>query len=175
MQKAVRLLSALQTTPEVWPNKVVANDGEQKKIGFIGAGRLAEALARGFIGNGVIKPENIFASDTVPERRAVFESFGARSIESNQSAVDRSDVIFVSVKPQYVDPVLREIRSSLRSDHLVVSIAAGITLQTLKVTMYSFRPLTFDVGAGKNQAVSLFGWISLRECIVCVCVCVDSD
>lgn len=103
------------------------------RVGFIGAGQMAEALARGFINKGVIKAENIFATDIVKERRAVFESFGTNSVDSNSAVVDNSDVVFISVKPQYVGPVLREVQGNIKPSHVVVSIAAGITLQSLKV------------------------------------------
>lgn len=49
-----------------------------------------------------------------------------------KQVVQRSEVIFVAVKPQYVVPVLREVAPSLTDRHLVVSIAAGITLQSLQ-------------------------------------------
>jgi pyrroline-5-carboxylate reductase len=46
--------------------------------------------------------------------------------------VAASDVVFIAVKPQYVAPVLREVRPQLTKDHIIVSIAAGVTLNTLK-------------------------------------------
>ena len=47
--------------------------------------------------------------------------------------VQAADVIFVAVKPQYVGVVLREVAPHLQDRHTIVSIAAGITLQSLKV------------------------------------------
>ncbi|KDD74559.1 hypothetical protein H632_c1225p0 [Helicosporidium sp. ATCC 50920] len=93
---------------------------------------MAEALARGFIGRGIVKAENVVCTDPVAKRRSVFESFNTASVESNTEVVQRSEVIFVAVKPQYVVPVLREVAPSLTDRHLVVSIAAGITLQSLQ-------------------------------------------
>lgn len=104
-----------------------------KRVGFIGAGQMAEALARGFINKGVIKAENVYATDIVAERRSVFESFGTNPVESNAAVVDNSDVVFISVKPQYVGPVLKEVKGNIRQDQIIVSIAAGITLQSLMV------------------------------------------
>jgi pyrroline-5-carboxylate reductase len=56
---------------------------EGKRVGFIGAGQMAEALARGFINKGVIQSENIFATDPVPARKDVFRSFGTNAKDSN--------------------------------------------------------------------------------------------
>jgi pyrroline-5-carboxylate reductase len=47
--------------------------------------------------------------------------------------VEESDIIFVAVKPQFVTPVLKEVRSHLTDKHTIVSIAAGKTLSSLKV------------------------------------------
>jgi hypothetical protein len=54
-----------------------------KRIGFIGAGQMAEALARGFISKGVVKAENIFATDPMAERKEVFRSFKTNPVDSN--------------------------------------------------------------------------------------------
>ena len=54
-----------------------------KKIGFIGAGQMAEALARGFINKGVVKAEDIRATDPMEVRKDVFRSFGAVALDSN--------------------------------------------------------------------------------------------
>lgn len=48
--------------------------------------------------------------------------------------VAESDIIFLAVKPQYVSVVLKEVASALKPHHVIVSIAAGVTLQTLKVS-----------------------------------------
>ncbi len=52
--------------------------------------------------------------------------------------VKESDIIFVAVKPQYVEPVLKEVRGHLTDRHTIVSIAAGKTLASLKVRLRSF-------------------------------------
>lgn len=54
-----------------------------KKIGFIGAGQMAEALARGFIAKGVCKAKDVFATDPVQERKEVFRSFGTNPVDGN--------------------------------------------------------------------------------------------
>lgn len=53
-----------------------------QKIGFIGAGQMAEALARGFIDKGVITADQVLCTDVNAERNQVFESFGAKSFTS---------------------------------------------------------------------------------------------
>lgn len=54
-----------------------------KKVGFIGAGQMAEALARGFIAKGVCKAEQVYATDVVAERKEVFRSFKTNPVDTN--------------------------------------------------------------------------------------------
>ena len=55
----------------------------EKRVGFIGAGQMAEALARGFIAKGVVKASDMVATDPVAARRDVFESFSVKPVTSN--------------------------------------------------------------------------------------------
>ena len=55
----------------------------EKRVGFIGAGQMAEALARGFISKGVVKASDMVATDPVAARRDVFESFSVKPVTSN--------------------------------------------------------------------------------------------
>jgi pyrroline-5-carboxylate reductase len=56
---------------------------EGKKIGFIGAGQMAEALARGFVNAGIAQAGDIRATDPMEVRKEVFRSFGAVAVDSN--------------------------------------------------------------------------------------------
>ena len=55
----------------------------EKRVGFIGAGQMAEALARGFISKGVVKASDMVATDPVKARRDMFESFSVKPVTSN--------------------------------------------------------------------------------------------
>lgn len=55
----------------------------EKRIGFIGSGAMAEALARGFISKGVCRADQMICTDPVTERKEVFKSFGATAVDSN--------------------------------------------------------------------------------------------
>ena len=108
------------------------NSMDSKRIGFIGAGQMAEALARGFINKNIIKASNVYATDIMEVRKEVFASFGANAADTNSEVVANSDVVFIAVKPQYVSLVLKEVRPVLTPKTVIVSIAAGVTLATLK-------------------------------------------
>lgn len=102
-----------------------------QRVGFLGAGQMAEALARGFINKGVVQASQICCTDPVPVRKDLFVSFGATSYDTSVEVVQNADIIFIAVKPQYVGSVLAEVRPSLQDHHIIVSIAAGVTVERM--------------------------------------------
>ena len=102
-------------------------------IGFIGAGQMALALARGFVAANLVKAENILAADPVDGAidRLVDAVPGARRASGNSAVVGGADVVFLAVKPQSLGQVMSELRSAAPIEKLVVSIAAGVRLSTL--------------------------------------------
>ncbi len=104
----------------------------QRKLGFIGAGLMAEALLKGMSDSGAAEAERLYASDPAPDRMAVFaDLIGQNAFSDNARLVSRCDVVVLSVKPGVVPVVAAEIAGDLTPDHLVVSIAAGVDLGTL--------------------------------------------
>jgi len=112
-----------------------------KKLGFIGAGNMAEALARGLVENKVFKASELIASDVDAARRRKFKS--ALKIEvttDNLKVLNSSRAVLFAVKPQTIDAVLTELaraadvaaRSGGPGAKLFVSIAAGVTLGRLE-------------------------------------------
>ncbi|XP_063390000.1 uncharacterized protein LOC134675606 isoform X1 [Cydia fagiglandana] len=113
---------------------------EAMKIGFIGGGRLAFALANGFISAGLAKPEEITASvhpaDTASAE--AFKGLGATAIFENKPVVERSEVVIVSVKPEVVGPALREVRDLPASKgKLFISVAMGVSTATIEKNLPS--------------------------------------
>ena len=99
--------------------------------GFIGAGKMATALIRGMIRHGTA-PEAVCASDPNPSARAILVSeSGISTYDSNLEVVKNSDVVVLAVKPQMMAEVLVDLRPAINRDHLVVSVAAGVSLATL--------------------------------------------
>ena len=102
------------------------------RFGFIGAGRMATALARGFVEAGLAQAEQIVASDPVEEAAQAFQkACGGRLLPGNAEVAAAADVLFLAVKPQQMVEVLTRLRDRVSAKHLVISIAAGIPLSTL--------------------------------------------
>ncbi|KAL6764016.1 pyrroline-5-carboxylate reductase [Haematococcus lacustris] len=102
-----------------------------KRIGFLGSGQMAEALARGLMAKGIIAGDRMYCSDPNPLRRELFRGWGSTPFESNLDVVRNSDVLFIAVKPQHVFQLLTEVRPVLHERHTIVSIAAGVTVDKL--------------------------------------------
>ena len=104
-----------------------------QRIGFLGAGQMARALSQGFTTAGLVRGEQIAASDVSADAVREFAKVvaGSRTGLANREVVEQSDVIFLAVKPQVVKSVLAEVRSAVGPSKLIVSIAAGIPLSTL--------------------------------------------
>jgi pyrroline-5-carboxylate reductase len=103
------------------------------RIGFIGAGQMARALAGGFVARGLAAPDRIVAYDPSPEARQQFAAAvaGTRLLEDNVSVIDAADVIVLAVKPQSVSAVIEETQGHLTPAKLLVSIVAGVPLARL--------------------------------------------
>jgi len=102
-------------------------------IGFLGAGKMATALAKGVISAGLVTPSQIRASDPVAGARAYFaKETGAKATTSNTAVVQFANVLIMAVKPAYVGELLEEIRPSLTTRHLLISIAAGVPISKLE-------------------------------------------
>jgi pyrroline-5-carboxylate reductase len=108
------------------------------KIGFLGAGKMATALAKGFVKAGIVTVQNLIASDVMEPARAAFEKeVGAKISASNADIVKFADVLILAVKPDQVAGVLGEIRQQFTSKHLLISIAAGVPISKLEAGLNS--------------------------------------
>jgi pyrroline-5-carboxylate reductase len=102
-------------------------------IGFLGAGKMATALARGIVRAGFITPRQVIASDPSSTARAAFaKEVRAKTTASNLEVVKSARVLVLAVKPDYVSSVLAEIREGFTREHCLISIATGNSLAKLE-------------------------------------------
>ena len=103
------------------------------RIGFIGAGQMACALAKGFVSGGLVSASNVAAADRFPAAVELFAGSVGDVVAStsNQEVVDASEVIFLSVKPQNLADVAKSI-TCVNESKLLVSIMAGVPIRVLQ-------------------------------------------
>lgn len=107
------------------------------KLGFIGAGRMATALAQGCVTAGLVSAESVLASDPHPAAREKFahDLPGVQVGDSNAAVLAGADAVVLAVKPQSMPAVLAELKPNVAPRHLFVSIAAGIRLAKLAAAL----------------------------------------
>ncbi|XP_064480900.1 pyrroline-5-carboxylate reductase 2-like [Ornithodoros turicata] len=101
-------------------------------IGFLGAGRIAQALAKGFIAAGVCDSSRIIAS--CPERHLLeqIQSLGCRTSYENGDVLREAQTVFIAVKPPVMPEVLASISSFVQERHLMVSLAMGVRIRDME-------------------------------------------
>jgi pyrroline-5-carboxylate reductase len=107
------------------------------KIGLMGAGRMATALARGLVRAEIVPAGAIVACDPSADARKAFASEipGTTVEAANAADVAQADVVILAVKPQTMTEALASIRDAIKRNALVVSIAAGVTLRRLEAAL----------------------------------------
>jgi pyrroline-5-carboxylate reductase len=105
-------------------------------IGFLGAGKMATALAQGFVRGGLVKDAQIAASDPSRGARENFaRNVGGRTTASNLEVAAFAPVLVLSVKPDQAVRVLEEIRPAFTARHRLISIVAGLSLARMEAAL----------------------------------------
>ena len=103
-----------------------------RRIGFIGAGNMAEAIIRGLLESEAVKPDHITASDVMPERLNYMQTtYGINTLADNAELVGGADILVLAVKPQVAGSVLTHIGPRTDDTKLVISIVAGLTVAVM--------------------------------------------
>ncbi|MDV0446092.1 Pyrroline-5-carboxylate reductase [Methanimicrococcus sp. At1] len=114
----------------------------EKKIGFLGAGKMASAIIKGLLKSG-IAPENISAGERwAPAAEAARKEFGIYVTDDNADVVQRSDILLIAVKPKDIEDALSTAGDT--DNKLFISIAAGVTIETLE-KMVGIKPRVIRV------------------------------
>ncbi len=101
-------------------------------ISFIGGGRMAEAMISGLLAAKLVAADRVWVADPDAARRELLhKEYGVKVFE-DAVAVWGNDLVVLAVKPQVVEKVLGQCRAVAGANHLLVSIAAGISIATLE-------------------------------------------
>lgn len=129
--------------------------------GFIGGGAMAEALIKGMVDSG---KKEIIVSEPVEQRREYLtRTYGIKAINDNNQLLGEAHVIVLAVKPQVINDVLVAMAPSLKPDHMIVSIAAGITIDFIRQRLNTSRIVRVmpNVCSMAQQGMAV---LSLCEC-----------
>jgi pyrroline-5-carboxylate reductase len=100
------------------------------KIGFIGMGNMGYAILKGALKH--FSTDELSFTDVNESRcKSVSEETGVKYFESNAECANNSDLIVLAVKPQYYDQVIKNIKYAITQEHVVLSMAPGITIEEI--------------------------------------------
>src|ERR1039457_5972545 len=123
-------------------------------IGFLGAGKMATALAKGFVNAEIVFPREMIASDPFETARKHFTNeIGAKTVAANADVAKFANVLILATKPDQVPAALAEISGAFTKNHLLISIAAGVPLAKLAAA----RPAGARVIRGMPNTPALGG------------------
>jgi pyrroline-5-carboxylate reductase len=112
-----------------------------KKVGFIGAGNMGEAMINGLIKSALCKPSQIWASDLRAARlRQLKVTYQIHATQDNVQVLEQADVVILAVKPQHMDKVLdhlcKTFPRTIKGVKLIISIAAGFPIARIEKHLY---------------------------------------
>ena len=103
------------------------------KIGFIGLGNMANAMIGGILAKGLYtKDELIGSSKTEATAERIHEKYGIKTCTDNAAIAKEADAVVLAVKPVFFPEVIKEIKEFVTNDTLVISIAAGKSLDWIE-------------------------------------------
>ncbi len=110
----------------------VTNPLGAARLAFVGAGVMAEAMIAGLLKQAMLPPEHIVASHPRADRRRKLEErFGIETVEGNREAAHGADLVVLTIKPQVLRTVMRQLFGSLSPEQVVVSVIAGAPIDVL--------------------------------------------
>ena len=105
---------------------------QAQRFAFIGSGAMGEAMIKGLITQAALPPRQINASDTRPERGVELEQkYGVCHTTDNLVAVNGATIVVLSVKPQVLHDVLKQLAGHVAPEALVLSIVAGARTEVI--------------------------------------------
>ncbi|XP_075438115.1 pyrroline-5-carboxylate reductase 3 [Ascaphus truei] len=153
------------------------------RVGFIGAGKMAQGILEGMLLSGKIQAQNVLVSAPTDRNLGKLKGSGCCTTHCNNTVVSDCKVVFLATKPHIIPGVLEEIFSAVTPDHVIISMAAGVPILTLEkllpvgtkvLRMMPNLPCVVQAGAvvfargrcaGQQEADVLKGLMS--ECGLC--------
>lgn len=103
------------------------------KLGFIGCGNMASAIMGGIISNGLMDANEIIGADVfAPSKEKAKKTLGIQIAESNKEVVEKADSFVLSIKPQFYEEVINEIKDYVKEEQLIITLAPGKTVAWLE-------------------------------------------
>ncbi len=131
------------------------------KLAIIGSGKMGEAIISGLLKSGEYKPQDIQVFEIIESRcKYIRQTYSVKCVNNARDAASFADITLIAVKPGDVKNALEQIASSMKPGKVVVSIAAGVTIDFLRKHLPANVPV---VRVMPNMACMV------REAMIVVC------
>ncbi len=113
-----------------------------ENIGFIGTGNMGKALIEGIVKRGIFSPNRVLGYDIITAKAEnLAREFGIRASKSMEELMAESSTVVIAVKPQNMEETLLQMKAYLHGRPLIISIAAGITLEFIEGKLQRELPI----------------------------------
>lgn len=103
------------------------------KVGFLGAGNMAQTIIKGLIESKSVAADHIFVSNRTPGKlQKAADLWQIQPLSSNEAVVEKCDIVVLAMKPQDLSAAVDPLTSLFNDGQIVVSLAAGIELRQLQ-------------------------------------------
>ncbi|MFA5309155.1 MAG: pyrroline-5-carboxylate reductase [Dehalococcoidales bacterium] len=134
------------------------------KIAFIGGGNMGEAILRAMLEKKLCLPAAVAVSDvSAPRREFLSERYGVFVTADNKEAIRDKEIIVLAVKPQQINDVFTHLKGALSPEQLVVSIAAGISLDVITRGLAHRRVVRAMPNTPAQIGLGISGWTAAPE------------
>jgi pyrroline-5-carboxylate reductase len=125
-----------------------------KKIAFIGAGSMAEAIISGMINSNFIQAEKIIVTNRANQERLneLQEQYQVQCTHDKEKVIKNADIIILSMKPADVKSAIDLIKEYMNSNQLIISVIAGISTDYLSTLIHKEVPV---IRAMPNTSASI--------------------
>ena len=103
------------------------------KLAIVGAGKMGEAMITGFLKSGKYKPQDIQVFEIIESRsKYISQKYNVKCVDAAKEAASFADITIIAVKPNHMKKALEQVAQAMKPGKIVVSIAAGVTLEFLR-------------------------------------------
>ncbi|MCK6597454.1 MAG: pyrroline-5-carboxylate reductase [Bdellovibrionaceae bacterium] len=134
------------------------------KVGFMGCGNMAQAVIKGLIEKKVLEAQHLFATNRSPGKLLKFkESYNIQICQTNEELVESADIVILAMKPQDLIAAIEPIASLFHEKQIVISLAAGITMNTLKKNLSQCRMIRMIPNTPSIIGSGLLGYVASED------------
>ena len=134
------------------------------KVGFIGGGNMGEAMLSAMLAKGLASGADVMVSDVAPARREYLaKKHGVGVTSDNREALQWGDVVILAVKPQQLNEVMVGLSGGLKAEQLVLSIIAGVRMETLRGGLNHSRIVRVMPNTPAQVGEGMSVWVAAPE------------